>query len=77
MRFVLEHEPAQLEKLIEFRVPVTSEAVIDHPDIVVLMSPPEQGTFELGVLGLINGLLGRESRIMAHYDNNGCLTGFS
>lgn len=42
-----------------FRVKVaTNDALSDHPTIQVLERPDNKGTYTLGVLGLLNGILG-------------------
>ena len=75
---ILKHDPNAVAALIETRVPC-SQAMTDHPTVQVHAdgtNPPR-----LGVLGLINGIVGAQRNglgfICAVYDDDGKLLRFS
>lgn len=75
-------DPKAMYALVEARVPC-NEALADHPTIQVSAydeqtGEPTPGQFKVGILGLLNGLFGTDSKgwgyIMANFDVwcNGC-----
>jgi hypothetical protein len=81
---VHEADPTVMPALIALRVPC-NEAVADDPTVQVATIPADQigkrdGYFEVGVLGLINGLFGVDDQGIGHigafYDDSHQLTHF-
>jgi len=67
-----------ISDLIEQRVTVYSHAVVEHPTVQVVFT--ESGSAQLGILGLLNGIIGvrKDSTgfLAAEYDDAGKLTKF-
>jgi len=65
LNFILEREPKALQKLIETKVKITNEEVIEHPDIQVAEDKP--GTVTMSLLGILNGIVGSKKGKVASY----------
>lgn len=66
----LTHEdPEAMLKLVEYRVPVNDKLLALDTEVVVQEDPP--GVMQLGLLGIINGILGNDHRISVFIENNG------
>lgn len=77
LHFVLKHEPEALQNLIEYRQPVSPQFLRQQTDIVIQVDDVKTGARPmLGVLGLINGLLGPDFRIVAVFEDDGSLIEF-
>lgn len=73
---LLERDPEALHTLMETRVPC-NDALADHPTVQV--GTREDGTAEVGILGILNGMFGVDSRgrgAIASLYNDGKLIGF-
>ena len=70
-------DPTVLPQLIAYRVPC-NEGLVDDPTVQVGV---HDGTAEVGLLGIINGIFGVDERswgfIAAIYDDDGVLLGFA
>jgi hypothetical protein len=74
---LLFHEPKALEALIEHRAPVSSEfADFDSPIVVQVDDIETNSNPQVGMLGIINGILGRENKIVAVFNDQGVLEEF-
>jgi hypothetical protein len=69
-------DPDATRQLFAARVPCV-QAVAEDRDIFV--GAVEDGTWDLGILGLLNGIIGAENptRIAGWLNDNGLRTGFS
>lgn len=66
---LVEADQPATQKLVEFRVEVSDKLMELDTPVVVVTDPGKPNL--LGVLGLINGILGAECRIEGIYDDNG------
>lgn len=74
---VLVLEPTVLRDLIEYRVPVSNSDLIHHSSVVVEVDDVTTAINpRLGLLGVINGLLGSDHRIMAVFDDDEQVSSF-
>ena len=75
---VLEHEPKALHDLIEYRVSVGDAFMHAETPVVVQVDDVKAGTNpQLGLLGIINGFLGNDHRIIGIFEKDGTLSGFA
>lgn len=66
-------DPAAITQLIELRTPINEKMLklSDDPAVdVVVFRDKENEPWVLGLLGIINGFLGSDFRIQAHFQNN-------
>lgn len=73
-------DPSVMPALIDHRVPC-NRALADDPTVQVgRYGPPQSDMWEVGLLGVVNGLFGTDDQswgwIAAHYDDEHRLTGF-
>lgn len=62
-------EPKAVSDLVRHRVKFQSEELADHPTIQVGVTP--DGEFDLGLVGLLNGIFGTEhDRLAIEVDDN-------
>lgn len=54
-------DPSVLQNLVSHRVPC-NEALANHPTVQVGLVDGEDGKFEVGILGIINGLFGVDEK---------------
>lgn len=57
-----------IEALIPKRVDACGETR-EHPSVTVVITDKKQGTGELGLLGVLNGIVGKEYLVVAVYRN--------
>lgn len=71
-------DPEAMHLLAEIRAEVNEElqnARTPATDAVILLTDPGQPV-RLGIIGLINGILGLEYRVVGRYDDDGQLIGW-
>jgi len=78
MNEVLLYEPEALRDIIEHRAPVLGDKLLSRysPVVVQVDNVKTSTNPKLGVLGLINGILGNDHRIMAIFEDDGRITSF-
>jgi hypothetical protein len=74
MQGILLADPKAMHALIETRVPCV--AAVESEDCPAIPFDDGTGNLQLGLLGVINGLMPRDYRIVAVYDDGGTLTDF-
>jgi hypothetical protein len=72
---VLAADPETMTSLLETRF--FCSKTVESPDCPAVPYLDERGNLQLGLLGVINGLLPEELRVVAHYDDNGRCTQFT
>lgn len=77
LEHILEHEAGALRTLLETRVSVGDKFLDADDDVVVQIENVGRPEPKLGVLGIINGILGSDNRIMVTIEDDGSLSGFS
>lgn len=73
---LVRYDQKAMHQLAEFRVEPNEELQNSDSPVVLLEDEKVKGRWLLGIVGILNGVLGEHHKIAGQYDDDGDLIGF-